>query len=107
MALMMREVIHELQVTWKEIWEQVRPLVVAVAAMSAVVLTITLTMPATTQHLRLLRLFVAAGAGALVYGAAVFVQRGPLNDEIMEVAKWIFRRGQRISAERSATFAAH
>ncbi|HLJ74294.1 MAG TPA: lipopolysaccharide biosynthesis protein, partial [Thermoanaerobaculia bacterium] len=33
MALMMREVIHELEITWKEIWDQVRPLVIAVAVM--------------------------------------------------------------------------
>lgn len=41
---------------------------------------------------RLLRLGLAAGLGAIVYGAVILWRGGPVVGEITEVAGWLFRR---------------
>ncbi len=91
MAWMARQVFSELDIGWRTIWDQVRPVVGAVLVMVGVVLVIRWTIPGSDFVNRLLRLTLASGMGALVYGFGIIWRGGPIAGEFREVAGWLLR----------------
>lgn len=99
-ALMAREALHELGLSWKKIWDEVRPVVGASLVMAVVVITVCSTITGTHSQDRLIRLCVAAGLGAFVYGFGIIRHGGSVFSEAAEVASWIFRRNHPLTTSK-------
>lgn len=92
MAWMAREAFKELGLEWRAVLEHLRPIVRATLIMVVFVLAVRWAVPGSDTHERLVRLFLAAGSGALVYALAIFRWGGPLVDEVANVAGWLLPR---------------
>jgi O-antigen/teichoic acid export membrane protein len=87
-----REAFRELELGWSTLWQELKPIVIAVLIMAAFVLSVRWTMPGFGFVDRLVRLALASGFGAIVYGAVIWWSAGSLRREIVEVAGWLLRR---------------
>ncbi len=100
MVPMARQALRELELGWKGMWEQVRAVVDAALLMTVAVVVVYWTIPGTDSPTRLVRLFVASVAGALVYGFGIFRRGGLVFREMEEVMGWIFRRGHPLTTSK-------
>lgn len=103
MVWMAREALRELEASWRMVWEQLRPVVLAVVVMAGAVLLVRWAVPVSGVWDRLLRLAVATGVGALAYGGTLAWRGGPLMGELVEVARWLLRPGVRVDGQREAS----
>lgn len=87
-----REAFKELELSWKAVWRQLRPVMGASIMMVISVLTVHSTVPVSDSLDRLTRFGLAVGCGALVYALALFRWGGPLVREIADVAGWVLPR---------------
>lgn len=94
MARLAREGLRELEIGWNALWDQLRPVVAAALIMVGCVLVVRWSIPGSDVADRLLRLAVASGLGALVYGLGVLWQARPLVREIAELTEWILPWGR-------------
>jgi PST family polysaccharide transporter len=99
-AQMARTALRELELSWKNVWDEVRPFVGASLVMAVVVFAVCWSIPGTHSQTRLARLCVAAGLGILVYGFGIFRHGGPAFSEVTEVAGWIFRRNHPLTTSK-------
>lgn len=88
---MIREGLRGLDIGWKTIWDQVRPITGPALMMTASVLIIMWTIPGSDLRVRLVRLALSSGLGALVYVGGILWRRSLLAGEILEVVGWLFR----------------
>jgi lipopolysaccharide exporter len=91
-AWMAHEALKELELGWKAVWHQLRPMLGATLLMGVVVLAVRWAMPASDSLDRLARLVLAVGSGVLVYTLAILRWGGPLVHEIADVAAWLLPR---------------
>lgn len=89
---MARRALRELQIGWKIVWDQVRPVFEAALIMATVVLLVLWTIPGSHLNERLVRFTVASGLGALVYGLGIFWRARLVAGEIADVAGWLLLR---------------
>jgi O-antigen/teichoic acid export membrane protein len=92
MAWMAREALRELEIGWKVVRDQLRPVTGPTLMMVTVVLLVGWAIPGSDFFDRFVRLALASTAGAAVYAAGIFWQGGVLVGEIREVAGWLRRR---------------
>jgi O-antigen/teichoic acid export membrane protein len=91
-ASLIREGLGELEMSWRSLWEELRPIGAAALLMIACVLLVRWTLPGGDVAGRLVRLALASGLGALAYCAVIFYRGGALAREIHEVAGWLAAR---------------
>jgi O-antigen/teichoic acid export membrane protein len=91
MMWMAREALRELDMGWRTLLEQLRPIVVASLAMAVVVVIVRWGLPASDLSGRLVRLASSVTAGMIAYAMAVLGQGGALVREIREVTGWLVR----------------
>ena len=91
MAWMAREALQELEMGWRTLLDQLRPIVLASLTMAGIVMIVRWALPATDVAERLVRLALAATLGATAYAAAIYWQGGALVGEIGEVVGWLAR----------------
>lgn len=97
MAWMAHEAFKELELGWRAVLRQLRPIVGATLIMVVTVLAVRWAMPVSDSLDRLARLGVAGGAGGLVYALAILRWGGPLVREIADVAGWLLPRGHSLT----------
>lgn len=102
MLWMAREALRELEAGARMVWEELRPVVLAVAVMAGAVLLARWALPVSGLPHRWLRLAVATGAGALAYAGTLAWRGGPLMGELAEVARWLLRPAVRAAGHREA-----
>ena len=98
-AWMAREGLRELEMGWKTLWDQLRPVAGAALVMAGCVLVVHWGMPDSDFVHRFMRLAVASGLGALVYGLGMLWWARPLVREMAEVTGWILRWSRRASSD--------
>lgn len=91
-ARMAGEAMREMHVSWRVLWEQIKPVMEAALLMATVVLVIQWSIPGTDHSSRILRLLCASGLGAIVYGLYIFRYNGGVFTEIAEVTGWVVGR---------------
>jgi len=91
MAWMAREALQELEMGWRTLLDQLRPILIASLMMAGLVMVVRWALPASDVAERLVRLVLAAALGVTAYAAAIFWQGGALVGEIGEVAGWLKR----------------
>jgi hypothetical protein len=91
-ASLVREGLRELGMGWRALGDELRPIGAAALLMIASVLLVRSALPGGDAVGRLANLALAAGLGALIYGASIFCQGGVLAREIREVAGWLAAR---------------
>lgn len=91
MGWMAREALRELGIGWSTVWDQLRPVAWPVLMMTAGVLVLRWTLPASDPLERLVRLVLAVGSGGAVYVAGIYWRGGLLAAEIREVVGWLYR----------------
>src|SRR6266850_1161587 len=97
MAGMAREALRELELGWKTVGGQLRPVMVATLVMVGCLMMVRWILPASDFFDHLARLVLAATLGGVVYAMGILWQGGVLVDEIGEVAGWLalpFLRGK-------------
>lgn len=85
---------QEMELSWKTVLDQLRPVLFATLTMTACVLAVDRLFPVHDSRTRLARLIVAVAVGALVYSASIFRQSETFSGELTEVANWIIRRSR-------------
>ena len=88
-AILVKNVMVELEGRFSQLWSQIGPILAATAAMTAVVLLFRVMVPAEPALLELILLSVS---GAITYGAALFTLGSPVIREGAEVVGWIVGR---------------
>jgi O-antigen/teichoic acid export membrane protein len=92
MTCMAREALRELEITWRVILLQVKPILKAIFIMGVVVIVIRYLMPGSNTFEQLVRLGVASTVGAITYGLVILWQGDVIVNEIAEVLGWLIRR---------------
>ena len=92
MAPMARQALRELELSFKGLWAEVRAVLDAALLMALAVIAVHWALPGADAATRLVRLVLASGAGAVVYGLGIFWRGGLVFREMAEVVGWIFRR---------------
>lgn len=90
-AWMARAAFREIEVGWRSVWEQLRPVIGPAVMMVACVLGVHWIMPGSHFVEQVVRLAASCGLGALVYGAGIVWRGGALVGEIREVVGWLYR----------------
>src|SRR5262249_42748862 len=99
MVGMAREVIKELEIGWKMIWNQTRAPVLATIVMAAVVIALQLTLDHEMAR-SLTRLILASCAGALTYAIVIYRLGHQIVEEVREVMIWAFRPNRALTIEK-------
>lgn len=94
------QALREMQLTWSSLFEHIRPILGAGLLMAGAVIAVRWSIPAASSHERLIKLIIATGLGALVYGLAIFRRGGPVFSEVLEVVGWIFRRNHPLATPK-------
>ncbi len=92
MSWMAREVLRELELEWKDLWERLRSLLGAAILMGLVMVSIR----EFTPHNDILRLVVGIISGAVTYGLTLWLFGRKIVEELCEVTLWIFRPSRMI-----------
>ena len=87
------ESLHEVSVSWQQLWSQLRSPLEATLAMVLGVECVRLGAASWGPELALNRLLVLSFSGAIVYAAIFLIRGGKTRQEVQEVAGWVFRRG--------------
>jgi O-antigen/teichoic acid export membrane protein len=95
------ETLQEIGVSWKLLWTQLWPPVVATLVMVGTVLMVRVSVSSWGEEASVGRLAVMSLAGASVYGLALLRIGGPIVAEIKEVVGWVLRGNRAASACRS------
>jgi O-antigen/teichoic acid export membrane protein len=91
MTWMAREALRELEMGWRTLLDQLRPILVASLAMAVVVVMVRWGLPMSDLSERLVRLASSVTVGAIAYAGTVLLQGGALVREIREVTGWLVR----------------
>jgi O-antigen/teichoic acid export membrane protein len=92
MLVLARATLLELAVSWREIWNQLVPVIPAVLAMMGCIIAVQAYLPAYDLPSRIIRLMVTSAVGASVYGAWLLWSRAPVATEMLEVLQWVIGR---------------
>lgn len=92
MARMAREALREADISFDELWLQLRAPAAATLTMVAAVLLIRWAMTPPEGGLEALRLAITVLIGAIVYSTVLWKIGGPVRAELQEVAGWIFAK---------------
>jgi O-antigen/teichoic acid export membrane protein len=91
MAWMAREALREIDLGWRTLLAQLKMPVLAVLAMSAVVLVLQHVLAGAGEARVWVRLAAAIAGGAATYCAILWIRGGQLTEELRELARWILR----------------
>lgn len=90
-----REVMKELQITWKAVGIQLQPIVIATIVMSGAVGALRFVLPvASTSVNEILRFVGVCGIGAAVYAVVIYWLGKLVVSEISELIGWLLKRSR-------------
>jgi hypothetical protein len=91
MAWMARDALRELEMGWRTLRDELRPVVVASLMMAGIVVIARWALPASDVAEQLVRLGLTVALGGAAYAAAIVWQGGALVGEMGEVVGWLAR----------------